>query len=487
MTAELSQLFRTKRDGVSFVLDAIVAALPDADVSVYAVDGRFLTIDAARAAPLRVAAANWSATARIVATMHPDAILIDVGTTTTDVVPIVGGAVKAIGATDPERLACGELLYTGALRTPVEAIVREAPFRGSLAAVSAEGFAIVGDVHLWRGALDAADYTVPTPDGRPVTRSAAGERLARVVCGDREMVDESGVEAIASHVADAQSAAIAGAIARVRSRHPGVDMAVVAGLGHFIAADAAHTLGMRTISLAGEWSESGSRAAPASAVALLLEQSLGLTNAARQDDRHGVPDERAAVSGGGRAVLTVIKLGGGLLARDGALDRIVAALATHAPPRTVIVPGGGPFADAVRAAERRHAGGDDAAHWMAILAMDQYAHLLTARLQGAVLADSAAQVWAALDRGALPVLAPYRWLRESDPLPHSWSVTSDSIAAWIAARLAAPELVLVKPVDGDLSALTDAHFASALEHGTTARIVAQGSLAAWLAQRSVPA
>src|SRR5262245_61739047 len=82
MTAELSQMFRTKREGVSFVLDAVEQAFPDAAVSVYAVDGAFLGPAAARERPLDVAAANWAATARAVARIHPDAILIDVGTTT---------------------------------------------------------------------------------------------------------------------------------------------------------------------------------------------------------------------------------------------------------------------------------------------------------------------------------------------------------------------------------------------------------------------
>ena len=87
MTAELSQLFRTKREGVRFVLDSVEAAFPGASVHVYTVDGRFLTPADARERPLSVAAANWAATARAVAVHHPDALLVDIGTTTTDLVP----------------------------------------------------------------------------------------------------------------------------------------------------------------------------------------------------------------------------------------------------------------------------------------------------------------------------------------------------------------------------------------------------------------
>src|SRR5688572_7834346 len=110
MTAELSQMFRTKREGVAFVLDTVEAAFPGSAIEVYTVDGRFVPPGIARAEPLAVAAANWSATAHAVARNHPDALLIDIGTTTTDVIPIVGGAVAADGRTDPERLASGELV-----------------------------------------------------------------------------------------------------------------------------------------------------------------------------------------------------------------------------------------------------------------------------------------------------------------------------------------------------------------------------------------
>ncbi len=116
MTAELSQMFRTKRDGVAFVLDALQAAFPTSEIRVFAVDGRFLPPAEARSAPLAVAAANWSATAHLVALDHPNALLIDTGTTTTDIIPISGGLVVSRGRTDPERLASGELVYTGALR-----------------------------------------------------------------------------------------------------------------------------------------------------------------------------------------------------------------------------------------------------------------------------------------------------------------------------------------------------------------------------------
>jgi probable H4MPT-linked C1 transfer pathway protein len=275
MTAELSQMFRTKREGVAFVLDAVEAAFPSAfpslAVRVFTVDGRFVSLADARSRPLSVAAANWAATAAFVARQYRDAVLVDIGTTTADVIPIVGGMVVARGRTDPERLASGELVYTGALRTPAEAIVRHVKVDGEPVGVSAEGFALAGDVHVWRGDLAPADYTAPTPDRRPATREFAGERLARVICADREILDDAGVSAIADAIAEAQIDQVAGAIRRVCARHGSLRTAVVTGLGAFIAKTAACRAGLSVASLANDLGADAARYAPAAAVALLLD------------------------------------------------------------------------------------------------------------------------------------------------------------------------------------------------------------------------
>src|SRR3989441_2543717 len=269
MTAELSQFFRTKREGVRFVLDAVTAAFPEADVRVYAADGRFLSVAAARIEPLAVAAANWAATAQLVARSFPEAILIDTGTTTTDIIPIAGGRVAARGRTDHERLREGELVYTGALRTPAEAIAHTVALHGAPVGVSAEGFALAGDVHLWLGSLAPEDYTVPTPDGRPATREFAGERLARVICADRELLDEAAIDAIARSLADAQVGRVSAAIERVARRHPRVACAVGTGLGDFIAAAAARRAGLRVTHLPGRPGPPARHAPPAARAPLL--------------------------------------------------------------------------------------------------------------------------------------------------------------------------------------------------------------------------
>ncbi|HEU4589049.1 MAG TPA: hydantoinase/oxoprolinase family protein [Gemmatimonadales bacterium] len=275
MTAELSQFFRTKREGVAYVLDAFRAVAPPERIHVFGTDGRFHAPADARRRPLLVSASNWAATAQLVASAVPDAILIDIGSTTTDIIPIADGVVCPVGRTDPDRLASGELVYTGALRTPVEAIVSRVPLGRGSARVAAEGFANSGDVHLWLGRLAPSEYTSATPDGRPATREFARERLARVVCADREMLDDDAIDAIAWAVAEAQVRTVAEGIAEVRARHPAISLAVITGVGDFIAEAAAHRAGLGVLRLAERLGAEAARTAPAAAVALLLAREQG--------------------------------------------------------------------------------------------------------------------------------------------------------------------------------------------------------------------
>ena len=173
-------------------------------------------------------------------------------------------------------------------------------------------------------------------------------------------------------------------------------------------------------------------------------------------------------------VETVVKLGGAVLDHVETFDAVLAALGAAAQSRRLlIVPGGGAFADAVRDVDRRFRLSDTAAHWMAVLAMDQHAHLIAARLAGAALVAEPREIAAALDARDIPVLAPSRWLRTADPLPHSWDVTSDSIAAWVAGRVGAGRLVLVKPAGARPSdTIVDPYFTRALPPGVSSLMVA---------------
>jgi dihydroneopterin aldolase len=131
----------------------------------------------------------------------------------------------------------------------------------------------------------------------------------------------------------------------------------------------------------------------------------------------------------------------------------------------LVVPGGGPFADVVRRIDNEIALSPDASHWMAILAMNQYAELLTSLVPRTRLVETTEEIRTATESGYLPVLAPYRWLRSADSLRHSWDITSDSIAAWVAGELAAVRLVLVKAAKADRPELVDPYFERVLPSG----------------------
>ena len=243
MTAELSDAFRTKREGVAFVLDAAEEALGDRPLSVLTTAGELVSVEAARARPWDVAAANWVATALAVADAHPDALLIDVGSTTTDIVPIAAGRVAATGHDDLERLLAGELVYTGVLRTNLAAIAPRVPVRGGWCPVASEYFAISADVHLVLGHLAPEAYDCPTPDGRPATVAFARERIARLVCADVEQLDADEIDAIAAFLHDEQLRQIEDAARRVERPLPPEAPVVAVGSGAFLGREVAARLG----------------------------------------------------------------------------------------------------------------------------------------------------------------------------------------------------------------------------------------------------
>jgi hypothetical protein len=271
MTAELSDAFRTKREGVAFVLDAAEDALGHRPLSVLTTRGELVTLDAARARPWDVAAANWVATALAVADVHRDALLIDIGSTTADIVPIAAGRVAATGRNDLERLRAGELVYTGVLRTNLTAIAPRVPVRGDWCPVSSEYFAISADVHLVLGRLAQEAYDCPTPDGRPATVAFARERIARLVCADVEQLDEGEVDAIAAYLAAEQLRQIENAARRVQRPLPPEAPVVAAGSGAFLAGEVAARLGRPRA--AAPWAATGAEAA--ASLAALLAASGG--------------------------------------------------------------------------------------------------------------------------------------------------------------------------------------------------------------------
>jgi probable H4MPT-linked C1 transfer pathway protein len=274
MTAELCDAFRTKREGVAFVLGAAEDALGDRPLRVLTTAGELVSMGEARARPWDVAAANWVATALAVADAHADALLIDIGSTTADIVPIAAGRVAATGRNDLERLRASELVYTGVLRTNLAAIAPRVPVRGGWCPVASEYFAISADMHLVLGHLTEEAYDCPTPDGRPAAVAFARERIARLVCSDVDQLDAGEIDAIAAFLGDEQLRQIEDAARRVQRPLPPEAPVIAAGSGAFLGREVAARLGREVAEGLAPWGTTGGELGPAAALAALLAARL---------------------------------------------------------------------------------------------------------------------------------------------------------------------------------------------------------------------
>lgn len=279
MTAELCDCYPTKAVGVRRVLDAVTSAVPEDRVCVWGTDGRFHAVEEIHHRPEPAAAANWLALATMAARLVPEGpgLLIDIGSTTTDLVPLRDGEPRAQGRTDTERLRSGELVYAGVVRTPICALATELAWRGPAIGLAAELFASTLDVYLVLGALapDPADHS--TADGRPRTIEAARDRLARMVGADRDTFSLEDARALATAADEVLLDRLETAAARA-CRAAGTApplTAVVAGSGEFLGrrlAKRSIAPGGRTIELKEAWGPVASSAGCASALVALAEE-----------------------------------------------------------------------------------------------------------------------------------------------------------------------------------------------------------------------
>lgn len=238
MTAELADCFTTKAEGVQFILDQ-VAPLFEKACCVWTTAGGFVSAEVARRQPLQVAAANWHALATWVGRQNlatGSALLIDIGTTTTDIIPLIHGMPTTVGNTDVARLQSGELCYSGVKRTPLCAIAHSVPYRDGYCSLAAELFATTLDIHLLLGDIGEDAMDCETANGKPATKSAAHDRIARSICGDRDEVLLDDAMHIARFLADVQRQRLTGALDRVLHRLSSpCDSVIVSGSGSFLA------------------------------------------------------------------------------------------------------------------------------------------------------------------------------------------------------------------------------------------------------------
>ena len=247
MTAELSDAYQTKREGVNHILGCVKKAYPNIATYVLNSDAQLVSVQEAENNHLSVSSANWAATGWLISRHLKNAVIVDVGSTSTSIIPIVDAKLAAQGKTDLDKLLCGELVYTGSLRTNIAAIVGSVPIQGGIAGVSSELFATSGDVHLVLGHISAVNFTAETADGRGKTVQESMARLSRVICADTEMLNTQEITDLARHIYAQQVKQIVDGLNRVYKNTKTLTAEnlpiVVTGLGKdFLARKAAESI-----------------------------------------------------------------------------------------------------------------------------------------------------------------------------------------------------------------------------------------------------
>ena len=274
MTGELSDVFPSREAGVAGLLDRIASRFP-AESLIYAGPRGFVGMGAAANLANDVASANWHATAALAARLAGDALLVDMGSTTTDIIALFAGAVAHDGYTDAERLMSGELVYTGFTRTFLFGVASSAPVRGKLSPLMNEYFASIADAHRILGVLDEADDKHASADGKEKTVAGSIARLARMVGRDAADLSPDEWRDVAAWFSEHQLRMIHDAAVRVAGKLPRDAPVVGAGSGRWQVRRLSGRMERRFLDFAdlipadevvrGE----ACSAAPASAVALL--------------------------------------------------------------------------------------------------------------------------------------------------------------------------------------------------------------------------
>ena len=270
MTAELVDAYDTKKDGV---LDVVMKCEEtfNCPIAYVCIDG-MLSKEEIEKAPLKAAAANWIATAQIATLISDNCIFIDTGSTTTDIIPIKNGHECAIGKSDFERSATGELVYTGTLRTNLTSFLDKVELNGKEFRVSSELFAQTADIYTVLGLIDEDDYVCDTFDGEGKSKLDCAKRIARILCADLEMLNESDIIKIAKFAHKKQVQQIADGLKQVCDAQ-NLDLIITTGLGKDILdKKAAESLGLKVKSMGDILTDEECVAAPAIGTAVMMNK-----------------------------------------------------------------------------------------------------------------------------------------------------------------------------------------------------------------------
>ncbi|MBN1801924.1 MAG: hypothetical protein JW891_10485 [Candidatus Lokiarchaeota archaeon] len=204
ITAELSDAFQTKKEGILRILNVLEQVFKADKLRFISNKNEYLRIEEARKSYLSLAAANWVSTALFLGHYEPLCVLIDAGSTTIDIIPILDSLPVTVGQDDVSRIMHHELVYTGGLRATIPSITHFVPYKGKHLRISFEKFALIADVHRVLGYISEKEYFIETADNRTKSIEDCYARLARVICLDKETITQKELETIALYIYNAQ-------------------------------------------------------------------------------------------------------------------------------------------------------------------------------------------------------------------------------------------------------------------------------------------
>ena len=272
MTAELVDAYDTKKDGVLDVVRKCEDTF-SCPIAYVGIDG-MMSKEEVEKTPLKAAAANWIAPAQFATLISDNCIFIDTGSTTTDIIPIKNGKECAIGKSDFDRSATGELIYTGTLRTNLASFLDKIEFDGKKYRVASELFAQTADVYMVLDLISEDDYVCNTFDGASKSKIDCAKRIARVVCADLEMLCENDIKEISEFIHQKQIEQIADGLKQVHETQ-NLDLVITTGLGKDILdKPAAELLGLEVKSMGDILTDDECVVAPAVGTSVMMNKYL---------------------------------------------------------------------------------------------------------------------------------------------------------------------------------------------------------------------
>jgi len=281
MTAELADIFDNRNVGLKTIIDTFATRF-NRHLRIYAGRTGLVSVNQAHEYYADIASANWYATAEFAARYIDDAMLIDIGSTTTDITRILSGKIRNRGYSDQERLRANELVYTGVIRTPIMSLTDSVPFAGQWQGLAAEHFATCADIYRITGELNEEDDLAETADARGKTLNDSIRRLARMLGADANSGEDNTMWVeVARYLAEQQVQKIYQGLSRILSYTPVCSQTRIigAGCGRFLVKKLALRCGleyvdfMELLDVNSEIQATVSRCAPAVAVAYLVRDN----------------------------------------------------------------------------------------------------------------------------------------------------------------------------------------------------------------------